>query len=138
MKLRRQLTVWYISFRGTSVSLLASVPGGEGAGRGLVLCCPDPALWSLLSASVTSTLRSCSVYRDTWGAPDQTHTTLGEFVIYCVDSLLLFIKSSPTHPCMSGDPWCIPALSSHQLLPPGCDTMHNTVNKRHHLFFLSI
>ena len=112
-----------------------SVPGGEGAGRGLVLCRPDPALPSVLSVSVTSTLRSCSVYRDTWGSTrlDTRHTRRVH-----VDILLLLIKSSPNHCCMSGDPLCIPALSSHQLLPPGCDTMHNTVNKRHHLIFLSI
>ena len=115
-----------------------SVPGGEGAGRGLVLCCPDPALPSVLSVSVTSTLRSCSVYRDTWGSARlDTRTTLGGFVWTSCSCWLNPLP--PTAACLvSGDPWCIPALSSYQLLPPGCDTMHNTVNKRHHLIFLSI
>ena len=111
MKLRRQLTVWYISYRtwqphgiSASVSLAGSVPGGEGAGRGLVLCRPDPALPSVLSVSVTSTLRSCSVYRDTWGSArlDTRHTRRVR-----VDILLLLIKSSPTHCCMSGVWWSL-------------------------------
>ena len=99
-----------------------------------MLCRPDPALPSVLSVSVTSTLRSCSVYRDTSGSTRlDTRTTLRGHPV-----MFFLIKSSPTHSFMSGDPLCIPALSSHQLLPPGCDTMHNTVNKRHHLIFLSI